>query len=113
MANKIKNCVSILFGSLFTFFPYIIAVIYGIVYLTGGWQNICEGHDYKFYFLPEIRIFCLMLFSESQSRYKCLILPYIFVVSAGFLQIIEPWNSASSEQRIFKKVLTRLRDSYQ
>lgn len=40
---------------LFILFPYLPAIIYGLIYNSGGWNSIYEGHDLDYYFLPEIR----------------------------------------------------------
>lgn len=42
----------------------------------------CVNYRLEFCFLIVFGYFCLMLLSEAQSRYKCLIMPYLCVIAA-------------------------------
>lgn len=67
------------------FIWYFVTMLFGVVGVAWYVRTHLVDWHYAFVCLLILGYFCLIVLSEAQSRYKCLIMPYVFVLIAPFV----------------------------
>ena len=82
-------------------FAYFLIMFFALIGCIAFARNKKINLKYEFVALVIFGYFCMILISEAQSRYKCLVMPYIVIVSA--LGINKIYNFYTKHKKMIYK----------